>query len=220
MQGLSLPKRLVSAPKVKKTSFSEEELGKIIQALLKFPAQDLPHTEFKWAALALAFSGARCMEIVQLRHQDVRRVDGVWVFDIKTVEEGHRVKNDPSARFAPVHSQLVQLGFLDWLAQRPQPQGSGSRVFPLIHPKGSPLVSMWFMRLLRALQMKRPEVSLHSLRHTVTVKLAQARTYPPLQNRLLGHAIGKSVEDRVYLAWLTFTVKELSEALERMNFPT
>jgi len=38
--------------------------------------------------------------------------------------------------------------------------------------------------------MKRPEVSLHSLRHTLTVKLAKARTYPALQNRLLGHATG------------------------------
>ena len=87
-----------------------------------------------------------------------------------------------------------------------------------IHPKGSPLVSMWFSRLLTVLQIKRPEVSLHLLRHMLTVLLAKQQTYPPLQNRLLRHAIGKSVEDRVYLAGLTFSVKELAEALEKVRF--
>jgi hypothetical protein len=38
-------------------------------------------------------------------------------------------------------------------------------------------------------------------------------TYPPLQNQLLGHAIGKSVEERVYMTGLEFSVKELSEAM-------
>jgi len=186
MHGLSLPKRLVTSSKVKKTSFSDEELARIIPTLLTLPAHDLPRTEFKWAVLSLMFSGARCMEICQLRHQDIRQADGLWVFDIQNAEEGHRVKNVPSVRLVPIHSQLIQLGFLDWTKGRTCKE----RVFPTMFKKGSPLVSMWFARLLKTLGMKRPEVSLHSLRHTLTVKLAKARTYPALQNRLLGHATG------------------------------
>jgi hypothetical protein len=53
----------------------------------------------------------------------------------------------------------------------------------------------------------------------VTQKLARARTYPPIQNRLLGHSIGKSVEEKVYMGSLEFSVKELSEALEAVRFP-
>jgi integrase len=74
--------------------------------------------------------------------------------------------------------------------------------------------------MLKALGLKRPAVSLHSFRHTLTVKLAQARTFPPLQQRLLGHSLGKDVESRVYLAGLAFSVKELSAALEVVKFPT
>jgi hypothetical protein len=33
----------------------------------------------------------------------------------------------------------------------------------------------------------------------VTQKLARARTFPPLQNRLLGYTIGTSVEERIYM---------------------
>lgn len=217
MHGLSLPKRLVASAKVKKTSISDEELTKIIPALRAIPVHDLPRTEFKWASLALMFSGARCMEICQLRHKDIRQVDGLWVFDIQNADEGHRVKNAPSVRLVPIHSQLLQLGFLEWT--KGQPGERAVRIFPTLFKKGSPLVSMWFARLLKTLGMKRPEVSLHSLRHTLTVKLAKARTYPALQNRLVVHATGKSVEDRVYLAGLVFSVKELSESIEAVKFP-
>src|SRR6185503_20164051 len=86
MKGLSLPKRLVAASKVKKGPFTDEELAGIMATLLALPSEDLPRTEFKWAALALMFSGARCLEIVQLRHQDIRQVDGIWVFDFKFVD--------------------------------------------------------------------------------------------------------------------------------------
>jgi integrase len=186
MQGLALPQRLVSASKKRKAPFSDAVLAQIIPALLAMPSNDLPRTEFKWGALAMLFSGARCMEILQLRKADVRQVEGYWVFDIKGSGEGDHVKNHPSVRLVPIHSQLRELGFLEWVAAT-----ATDRLFPLLYPKESPIMSMWFSRLLTTLQIKRPEVSLHSLRHTVTVLLAKQKTYPPLQIRLLGHAIGK-----------------------------
>jgi integrase len=61
--------------------------------------------------------------------------------------------------------------------------------------------------------------TLHSLRHTMTIKLERARVHYSLMRRLLGHSVGKSVEDRVYLGSLKYSVKELSEALESVKFP-
>lgn len=216
MEGLTFQKRLVSACRTRKAGFTDEEMVKIIPALLALSLEESPRTEFKWVALALMFSGARCMEILQLRHSDVKAVDEVVCFDFNR-GEGNFIKNEPSIRLVPVHSQLVTLGFLDWIASA---KGKPTdRLFPLIHPKGSPLPSMWFTRMLERLVIKRPAVSLHSLRHSVTQKLTRARTFPPLQNRILGHAIGKSVEDRVYNASLEFTVLELAEAMEKITFP-
>jgi integrase len=122
-------------------------------------------------------------------------------------------------RLVPVHSQLIALGFLDWVTAQ-KTKDPQTRLFPLIHPKGSLLVSLWFTRLLRVLQVKRPAVSLHSLRHTMTVKLERNRTHPSIMHRLLGHAVGADVEARVYLASLTYSPKELQEALEAVKFPT
>ncbi len=113
MSVLTLSKRLVLASRTRKAAFTDEEMGKIIPALLALSADDLPRTEFKWVALALAFSGARCMEVLQLRQADVRSVDGVMCFDFNR-GEGNSIKNEPSLRLVPIHSQLVELGFLKW----------------------------------------------------------------------------------------------------------
>lgn len=67
--------------------------------------------------------------------------------------------------------------------------------------------------------VKRPEVSLHSLRHTLATRMEKLRTHPSLMRRLLGHALGNDVESRVYLASVTYSPKELQEAIEAVKFP-
>jgi len=59
----------------------------------------------------------------------------------------------------------------------------------------------------------------HSGRHTVAVKLERAEVHYSRMRRFLGHRIGKSVEDRVYLGRLKYSVKELSETLEKIQLP-
>ena len=87
-------------------------------------------------------------------------------------------------------------------------------------PYGAVKLSLDFTRLLKQLKIKRPELTAHSLRHTMTVKLERARVHYSLMRRLLGHSVGKSVEDRVYLGSLKYSVTELSEALEMVKFPS
>ena len=93
------------------------------------------------------------------------------------------------------------------------------RLFPLLFPYGAVKTTQAFSRVLKKLGMKRKELTLHCFRNTTTIKLERARVHYTLMRRLLGHSIGKSVEDRVYLGSLKYTVKELSEALEMVSFP-
>ena len=44
-------------------------------------------------------------------------------------------------------------------------------------------------------------------------------TISPIQHRLLRHAIGTSVEERIYMGAMEYSVKELSEALEKIQMP-
>ena len=115
-------------------------------------------------------------------------------------------------RLIPIHSQLIGLGLLEWYPKQ------AKRIFPALFLKGSALVSLWFSEIVLK-GFKTPALSLHSLRHMLTQKLTRARTFSALQHRLLGHAIESSVEERVYLGSLTFEVKELTEAMEKVSFP-
>lgn len=92
---------------------------------------------------------------------------------------------------------------------------------PLLWPYGVVKTTMTFTRLLKKLKIKRPAVTLHSLRHTMTIKLERARVHHSLMRRLLGHSVGKSVEYRLYLGSFLYSVKELSEGLvENVSFPS
>ena len=215
---------------MKKSGFTDAQLATIFNLLSPYrtvpspiPAKENPpmRIEWYWCLLCLAFTGARRAEIAQLLRSDVREIDGVWCFSLEESEEGEgeetkkALKNAPSKRIVPLHSQLIEAGFLKWLEQQP---GEG-RVFPLLCDAGFGKITLWFSYFLLKNGLKVPALSLHSFRHTLTVKLELARTHPSLMRRLLGHSLGNDVESRVYLGSLTYDVKELQTALEAVKFP-
>jgi len=66
----------------------------------------------RWAPWLCAYTGARVGEIVQLRKQDVRCADGVWIITI-TPEAG--TVKDKEAREVVLHGHLVELGFTEFV---------------------------------------------------------------------------------------------------------
>jgi hypothetical protein len=52
------------------------------------------------------------------------------------------------------------------------------------------------------------------------VKLERARVHYTVMRRILGHSLGKSVEDRTYLSSLAYTAKELQEGIESLQLPS
>lgn len=170
MEGLDLPARLVSSVKQRKEGFTDAELATIFHALSEDKHYNTRSLELYWLSMCLMCSGARCAEMTQLLKTDVRTIDGVLCFDL-CVGEGKSLKNRMSARLVPVHPQLLDAGFKVWFDKQP-----GPRVFPTLYEKGSPSISKLFTDILIRCKIKRPAVSLHSLRHTMTIKLERART--------------------------------------------
>ena len=121
----------------------------------------------------------------QLDIKDVYQIDGIWVANLATLgDDGKRSKNMPSHRIVPLHSQCLPL-FLPWFQQQ-----LGPKVFPLLKQKGRRAASRYFSYQLKRKKLKTRAKHLHSLRHTVTVKLIEAETPTTIQNRLLVHALG------------------------------
>jgi hypothetical protein len=87
-----------------------------------------------WLPLLGLFHGNRLEEFAQLYREDVQKADGVWV--IRIHDEGDRqVKNEQSIRSVPLHSELMRLGFLEYVAATaPTPR---DRIFPGLRPGGA-----------------------------------------------------------------------------------
>lgn len=69
-----------------------------------------------WIPAMGMLSGARVNEICQLRPTDIRKIDGVWTFQVlKDKNAKMSVKKKGSERKVPIHSALIKAGFLDFL---------------------------------------------------------------------------------------------------------
>jgi len=131
-----------------------------------------------WLPLVGLYTGARVNEVCQVNPQcDIREEEGVWFFNITEETEAAEgvaksVKNKTSFRPVPIHSQLVELGFLGYLERV---KASGARLlFPEWGPSGgraSANAERWFRRHLEKLGLRDETpgariVGFHCYRHT------------------------------------------------------
>ena len=98
--------------------FLDHERAEILNAALAVQGtkREKPKTTAakRWVPWLCAYSGARVVEMIQLRKKDVRREQGGWVIRINP-EAGDTKTND--YRDVPVHDHLIAVGFIEFLQQ-------------------------------------------------------------------------------------------------------
>lgn len=108
-------------------AFSLEDLKALFESdsylnnLFKFPSE-------YWIPTIGLFTGCRLNEIAQLTVSDINELDGVKVISILD-EDKKRLKNASSRRIIPIHSKLIDLGFLDYVNTQRAIDSVG-RLFP------------------------------------------------------------------------------------------
>ena len=93
-----------------------------------FFSQDL-HTQYKlprdkkagadaayWIPLLGIYTGARIGELAQLRLVDVITESGIPCLSINAEGDGCSVKTEAGIRMVPIHSELIRLGFLEYVS--------------------------------------------------------------------------------------------------------
>ncbi|KAA5602826.1 hypothetical protein [Blastochloris sulfoviridis] len=102
--------------RVRERHFSDAEAAALLRSALATTGtrrEDPKTTAAKrWVPWLCAYSGARVMEMIQVRKQDVREDAGGWV--IRLTPEAGGIKTD-EFRDVPVHQHLIELGFLDFV---------------------------------------------------------------------------------------------------------
>jgi len=99
---------------------------------------------YYWVPLIGLYTGARLEEICQMMVGDIKQEDGIHFFDIQAEvdDDESSIKNASSMRRIPIHSHLIELGFLAYLETRDR----GGRVFDLSYRghRWSHTTSIWF----------------------------------------------------------------------------
>ncbi|MDY6234837.1 MAG: site-specific integrase [Desulfovibrio sp.] len=214
--------------------FSKEDLSVIFQrsglyhphgcgAVGRLYASKSKLLDYRWLVLLALYTGARIEELAQLDRQDVRQEAGVWFIHIRAeMATGRRVKNRASIRKVPLHSRLLELGFLDFARQG---EGTG-KLFPLLSDKQdggkrSNAFSQWWRRFLASLDLENGDRKhFHSFRHTFKREGRNSgQIAPELLDALQGHAqqgvsanYGRDEEGKQY------ALPVLQEALEKIDF--
>ncbi len=126
---LKVAAKVLNRPK----GFTRDEAKRVLKFALAYrpkpsdnpQTQEKPQTSAakKWAPLLCAFTGARISEITQLRKEDIRMEGDIAVMRI-TPDAG-KVKTR-RYRDVPLHKQIVELGFLDFVKASP----SGPLFYP------------------------------------------------------------------------------------------
>ena len=168
--------------------------------------------------LILLHSGSRREEIAGLPPSEVKEKDGIWHFNIKfDSEKGRRLKNKASVRIVPVHSFLIDLGFLRYV-ERIQKKGA-KVLFPNegndVRTTAGDSVGKWHKRLLdKYVNVAGRKLAIHSYRSTVVSKLHEVGVKGEVVRALVGHE-GVDVHEKTYLHVALPTLKE---AIERLDF--
>lgn len=211
--GMKVPKAKHSETEVK--PFARVQTQQIFTELTNNPAGLVRKESHKWGALLGMFTGARLNEICQLDIADIQQQDGIWFLNITDEGDGNKtVKAKASRRKVPLHTELIRLGFIDFVDSR----RTGKRLFPDYSYNsnggyGRSLGRWYNESFMPKLGIKKPGIVFHSLRHTLVTRLGQANVPEPIYQCVVGHARA-GVTQQVYLRE-GFTLTQLSEAIDK-----
>lgn len=195
---------------------------KALFGLPLFTKYELPNTTASnggpaayWIPLLGLYTGASVSELAQLQPVDVVDRDGIVCISVNDDAEGKRLKAPQRRREVPLHSELLRLGFLEYVKE--VRKAGAEWLWPALSfraDKPGGYFSGWFGRFRKTAPQKVPDF--HSLRHTVRSKLAEKHFSIDLQDRITGHAIKGSAGVRVYTH---YTLAVLLEAVEKIEYP-
>ena len=160
-------------------------------------------TDRYWIPLLALYTGARLNELMQLTHLDVYEVEGIPVFDFnKRVYK--RAKTDESPRVIPIHSTLIDLGFLEFVeskrnASNVKKKGGVDRLFTEygLGKSGADCSSYGrhFGTLLSTVGVKTSKKTFHSFRHAFIDACRNSGVPKDVMQALIGHAVSDTTSD-------------------------
>jgi len=177
-----------------------------------------------WIPILALYTGARLEEMGQLQANDAKCAFGIWYLNITTTSEEDNlyednqrsVKTVGSLRKIPIHQDVLDLGFLDYVNDTKKQHKD---LFPFVQSKGpkrTPPFSKWFNRYLRTkCSITDKRKVFHSFRHTFIDACRDAVIPEEIRDTITGHVGKKTMADTYGLG---YKLKIMNEAIQTINY--
>lgn len=205
-------------------SYTDDELQKLFHAL-KYESEAPSHY---WVVMIALFNSLRAREVSQLHINDILDEAGILCFDINENDAAitkKSVKNHSSCRIVPVHPDLVDAGFMQFVDQRKSElENQNGLLFSDVVYSGrsgyAEAVGRWFNRTLKPKFMSSDNTTnngLHSLRNTFG-RYAKNRAKMDADARkvLMGHSSEKGSE--VHDGYTVEEIQFLYDELKKLDY--
>ena len=172
---------------------------------------------YYWVFLLGIFSGMRTNEMCQLRLSDLNKVDKIWFMFVED-SENTKVKTESSIRKIPLHPQLIELGFIDYVGNlrkkkktrvfwelREDRDGFASKVSRHYNEKFLPAIGVW----------EKHKKVLYCTRHTFINKLYSEKVDENVIKNLVGHEKEFTMK---HYGGDPFTPEVLLEEISKVNY--
>lgn len=206
-------------PDTERRATTAEEIRTLFEHI-KF---DKAEPSLYWVPRIAAYSGMRVSEICQLMTDDIKEIDGIWAIDINDNGDGKSLKTPNSRRIVPIHSKLLKLGFLEFVAKRtaPKPRQLFGEI-RAVNGKAGHSSSRKFGRLRDKLirdgilPESSADMTFHGLRHSVATAFRNAEVPETLAAEILGHEAGETMSYSRYAK--KGALEKLREAIEKVSW--
>lgn len=207
--------RYISPTGSSKEAFTRADLDALFcpKAMAK-----LKRPQFYWAPLIAFYTGMRVNEIAQLYVADIDRVGKTPCFNITPYRDGQHLKSANAERHMPIHPKLIELGFMDYVAD--VKAACCKHLFPGLNWSGSgpgSSISEWFARYRKKQGVLGDTKTFHCFRHSLATLADRSGVSETVITKILGHSRGQTVCRRHYIQ--RADVNECAENLGRIEFP-
>ncbi len=172
---------------------------------------------YYWVFLLGIFSGMRTNEMCQIRVIDIKKVEKIWFMFVEDSEET-KVKTENAIRKVPIHPQLIELGFIDYVGTLKK-QKKGRVFWELTEDRdgfASHLSRHYNQRVLPNLGVwKKYTKVLYCTRHTFINKLYTERVDENVIKVLVGHEKGFTMKQ---YGGEPFTPERLLDDISKVNY--
>lgn len=182
--------------KAKRRDYTQDELRRIFASEVFADTKSDPlHRKFgdaaHWLPLLMYYTGARREELAQLKANEVKPADGLYCLDIMTNgdDDERGVKTESSRREIPLHQDLIDKGFLEYVQTLPV----DGQLFPKLKPcpdgyYGTAFGKEWGKYLKAKVELKTTASPSHGFRHTFKTLCRLSGMPEDVMDAIAGHA--------------------------------